>query len=78
MIKYLRFAEAVGGVAMPISAEKLKEIMPVTRRAATFAGPLAAAMAEAGIDTPRRAAMFLAQIAHEPAEIGRASCRERV
>ena len=56
---------------MPISAEKLKEIMPATRCAATFAGPLAAAMAEAGIDTPRRAAMFLAQIAHESAEMNR-------
>lgn len=56
---------------MPITIAQLKAIMPVTKRAEEFAGPLNAAMAHVEIETPLREAMFLAQIAHESAEMNR-------
>jgi len=49
---------------------QLDTIMPYAdERADRYLEPLAATMAEYGIDTPVRAAMFLAQVAHESAEL---------
>lgn len=54
----------------PIDAATLLAIMPLANaRAAQFAGPLGAAMARFGINTPIRAAAFLAQIAHESGQL---------
>lgn len=54
-----------------ITAAQLLKIMPYAgqRRAATFIGPLAAAMSEFGISTPARQASFLSQIGHESGQL---------
>ena len=54
-----------------MNAAQLLKIMPYAgqRRADVFAAPLAAAMAEFGINTPARQASFLAQIAHESGQL---------
>lgn len=46
-------------------AELLAAMPYAGARAATYAGPLTAAMQEFGIDTPKRKAAFLAQVCHE-------------
>lgn len=54
---------------MSVTAAQLKAIMPLTKRAEEFAGPLTSAMDFVEINTPLREAMFLAQIAHESSEL---------
>lgn len=57
---------------LPITVTNLSEIMPAAAkagRAATFVGPLNAAMAEAEINTDLRIAAFLSQIAVESGEL---------
>ncbi|KQQ40479.1 chitinase [Duganella sp. Leaf126] len=53
-----------------MTLDQLSKIMPYARaRAAIFLGPLNAAMAEFGINTPARQASFLSQIAHESGQL---------
>jgi len=54
-----------------MNAAQLLQIMPNAgqRRVDAFFGPLTAAMAEFGINTPARQASFLAQIAHESGQL---------
>lgn len=49
-----------------VTPEQLQKAIPYSgARAFAFAGPLTAAMAEFGINTPQRQAAFIAQVAHE-------------
>ncbi|WP_371868928.1 glycoside hydrolase family 19 protein [Duganella lactea] len=54
-----------------ITAAQLQQIMPLAgqRRIALYLAPLAAAMAEFGINTRPRAASFLAQVGHESGQL---------
>jgi putative chitinase len=56
---------------MPVSVDQLKAIMPLTKRADEFTGPLNAAMTFIDVNTPLRQAMFLAQVAHESTQLNR-------
>lgn len=55
---------------MNLTAEQLREIMPLAgARADVFAPHLSAAMARYDISTPARAAAFLAQVGHESGQL---------
>jgi putative chitinase len=56
---------------MSVTLDQLKAIMPLTKRADEFVGPLNAAMAFIEVNTPLRQAMFLAQVAHESTQLNR-------
>src|SRR5437773_17208 len=58
-------------MAVTITEEQLKTIMPDCSNAAEWCAPLNDAMTRYEIDNPHRVAAFLAQIAHESTELQR-------